>query len=197
MEISFHYARDRQYYAIRFDAGPFETVPFLRELRFWGVDRFPCPRLSTVAALLALRDHPMDSATLSNAELNAPVCAAISEHFGIEIHPSKYNTERRDLAGGDLLIAPSRFTAPRDPRTFIDGGEVLTWISLDDIGGPLGGLVRTNIDAFDLDAMTKNLVVALCCAGKEVGHIVLEGAAPELGQLMHWIGLELIDPADV
>ncbi len=64
---------------------------------------------------------------------------------------------------------------------------------MDDLGGSFGGHVRTNIDAFDLTEGEKNLVVALCCAGKEVGHIMLEGAGTEYAQVVHRIGLELID----
>lgn len=196
MNISFYYARDRQFYAVRFSASAFETVPFIPELRFWGVDRFPCPRLSTMAALIALKDHPLTSVTLSKVEINAPVCAALSQYFGVEIHAGKYNANGRELAGGDMVVAPSRFNAPPNPRSFIAGVEVLTWISLNDIGGPLGGLVRTNIDALDLSESERNLIVALCCAGKDVGHVILEGADPGIAKLMHWMGLELIDPSD-
>lgn len=194
MDISFHHARDRQYYAIRFKPGMFETVPFIRELRFWGVDRFPCPRLSAMAALLVLKDHPMSSAVFSNAELNAPICSALSEFFGIEVYPSKYNTDRRELAGGDMVVVPARFTSLISPGDVPAGAEALTWMSLDDIGGPVGGSVRTNIDAFALTESEKNLVIALCCAGKEVGHVALDAPAPDLHTLFHWMGLELVSP---
>ena len=195
MDISFDYSRDRQYYALRFSAGPFESVPFLRELRLWGVDRFPCPRLSTLAALIALKDHPVEAIILQDIAMNPPICTALSNHFDVEIHPAKYDNDRRDLAGGEKIVAPMRFSHAFDRGLPGNGAEALTWISLDDLGGPFGGTIRTNVDAFDLTESEKNLIVALCCAGKDVGHIILGGVDPGLSRTIHSIGLELIDDA--
>lgn len=195
MQFSFDYAPERQFYAMRFKAGTYESVPFIPEVRFWGVDRVPCPRLSTLAALLALKDHPLTTIKVGDAEVNPPICTALSRYFGVEIHPSRYDENRRDLAGGEKLVAPVRFTQARAQANGVKGAEVLTWISLDDLNGPFGGLVRTNIDAFDLTEIEKNLIVALCCAGKDVGHVVLEGIDADLSYLLHLIGLEAIDPS--
>lgn len=198
MELSFDYAPDRQFYAVRFEAGAYESVPFIQELRFWGVSRMPCPRLSTLAALLTLKNHPMIALTLSDAALNPPVCAALSLHFGVEIHPSTYNINRRDLAGGDKTVAPIRYShTPPDRRKPVAASEELAWISLDDLSGPFGGTIRTNIDAFDLGESEKNLIVALCCAGKDLGHIALYQADPAIEDVLHRIGLELILPDPV
>ena len=196
MELKFDYAPERQYYCLRFEAGAYESVPLIRELRFWGVGRVPCPRLSTLAALIALKTHPMIAVTLSGVAINPPVCAALTQYFGVEIHPSKYDINRRDLAGGERIITPVRLSRSGDASGSVDGSEELSWISLDDLGGPLGGLVRTNIDAFDLSESEKDLIVALCCAGKDVGHIVLEEAERDLATTLHRIGLELILPVD-
>ena len=196
MELSFDYAPDRQFYALRFKAGAYESVPFLRELRFWGVDRVPCPRLSTMAALIALKNHPLTAVTLRSAAVNPPVCTALSRHFGVEIYPATYDANRRDLAGGEKIVAPVRFTHASRQRRLLEGVEALMWISLDDLGGPFGGLVRTNVDAFDLTESEKNLIITLCCAGKDVGHVMLEGAGTEYAQVIHRIGLELIDTTD-
>lgn len=193
MELSFDYVPDRQFYALRFKAGEYESVPFLRELRFWGVDRVPCPRLSTMAALITLKNHPLTAVTLSNAAVNPPVCTALSRHFGVEIYPATYDANRRDLVGGEKVIAPVRCTHAGSQRQLLGGVEALTWISLNDLGGPFGGLVRTNVDAFDLTESEKNLIIALCCAGKDVGHVMLDGAGTDYAQVLHRIGLELID----
>lgn len=193
MDISFTYARDRQYYAIGFLAGAFETAPFVPELRFWGVDRYPCPRLSALAALIALKTHPLTSVTLKSVDINAPVCSVLSQHLGVEIHASKYNADRRDLPGGELVVLPARFGNAAPPRTAAEGAELLTWISLNDLGGLLGGAVRTNIDVFDLTEAEKNLILALCCSGKELGHVLLDRVDPELADVMHGIGLELAE----
>ena len=192
MELKFTHAPESQFYTIGFDPGAYESTPFIRELRFWGVDRVPCPRLSTLAALIALKDHPMTAVTLKGVAINPPVCAALTRHFNVEIHPSNYDINRRDLAGGEKIIAPARLKNAGNQATVIEGSEALTWISLDDLSGPLGGLIRTNVDAFDLSEGEKNLIVALCCAGKEVGHIVLDDAAPGMADTLHQIGLELI-----
>ncbi|MEM9319059.1 MAG: hypothetical protein AAGA70_08630 [Pseudomonadota bacterium] len=192
MELRFVYAFDRQFYAMQFKPGPHETVPFVRELRFWGVDRQPCTSLSTMAALIALKHHPMAQLTLNGIAMNAPVCSALQQHFGVEIHPARYEADRRELLGGEKTVAPIRFAHGRD-QAWPGGGEVLNWISLDDLHGPLSGNVRTNIDAFDLSESEKNLIVALCCAGKHIGHIMLAGGTPGLAQLLHRLGLELID----
>jgi len=196
MDFSFDYAPDRLFYALRFEAGAHESVPFIRELRFWGVDRVPCPRLSTMAALIALKNHPLTAITLSHGAMNRPVCTALSRHFGVEIHPAKYDFDRRELAGGDKIVAPGRFTGAGGQRRCVEGAEALNWISLDDLRGPFGGIVRTNVDAFDLTESDKNLIVALCCAGKDVGHVMLEGAEPGVAEVLHLIGLELIDTAE-
>lgn len=196
MEISFDYAPDRQFYALRLKAGAYESVPFLRELRFWGVDRAPCPHLSTLAALIALKKHHLTTVTLSGVEVSPPVCTALSRHFGVEIHPAKYLVNRRDLAGGDKVIAPVRFNRAVGRQWLVEGAEVLTWTSLDDLRGPFGGVVRTNIDAFDLTESEKNLIVALSCAGKDVGHIMLDGSEDGYARVLHRIGLELIDTSD-
>lgn len=195
MELSFDYAPDRRFYALRFGAGIYESVPFIRELRFWGVDRVPCPSLSTMAALIALKTHPLTVVTLRTGMVTPSVCTALSQHFGVEIHPATYDFDRRELAGGDKTIFPVRLARAGGKNWPVERAEVLTWISLDDLGGPIGGLVRTNIDAFDLTESEKALIVALCCAGKDVGHIVLDGAEPALGRVLHRIGLELIDGA--
>lgn len=196
MEISFDHTYQSQFYTVRFKAAPHESVPFLREIRFWGVDRVPCPRLSTLAALIVLKDHPMTAVTLRNGVMNPPVCTALAQHFGVEIHPEIYEVDRRDLAGGEKTIAPVRFSRASGPHMQVEGAETLTWISLDDLRGPFGGLIRTNLDAFELSESEKNLIVALCCAGKDVGHILMEGVDPGLAHLLHQIGLELIDITD-
>ncbi len=196
MELSFDYAADRQFFALRFNAGAFESVPLIRELRFWGVDRVPCPCLSTMAALIALKNHSHTAVTLSSVAINASVCTALSRHFGVGVYPAKYEANHRDLVGGEKTVAPVRFSRAHAQRWRVEGAEVLTWISLDDLRGPFGGLVRTNIDAFDLTESEKSLIVALCCAGKDVGHIIVEGAEAELAQVIHQIGLELIDTND-
>lgn len=197
MELSFDYAPERQFYAVRFEAGDYETVPFIQELRFWGVSRVPCPRLTTLAALMTLKNHPMIALTLNGAALNPPVCAALSLHFGVEIHPATYSINRRDLAGGDKIVTPVRFGHSSEMRKPVAASEELAWISLDDLNGPFGGAIRTNIDAFDLGESEKNLIVALCCAGKDVGHISLDDADPAIENVLHRIGLELILPDSV
>ena len=196
MELKFDFEPESQYYVLRFEAGAYETVPFIRELRFWGVDRVPCPRLSTFAALIALKKHPVIAVTLSDVALNPPVCAALTKHFQVEIHPGKYDINRRDLAGGDRIIAPARLRNAKAPSDLVEGSESLTWISLQDLSGPLGGDIRTNIDAFNLSESDKNLIVALCCAGKDVGHIALDNAEPGIENTFHQIGLELIRSFD-
>ncbi|WP_425091510.1 hypothetical protein [Tropicimonas sp. S265A] len=195
MELSFDYAPDRQFYVVRFTAGSYESVPIIREMRFWGVDRAPCPRLSTMAALLALKHHPMATVTLKDAAVNPPVCTALSQYFDVEIHPDRYDVNRRDLAGGEKIVAPARFSQA-GKQNFVEGSEALTWISLEDLRGPFGGHVRTNLDAFDLTEDEKNLIIALCCAGRDVGHIVMDKARPELAEVLHRIGLELVDLSD-
>ena len=197
MDLRITYGHNRRFLALRFTAGSHESVPFLPELRFWGVDRVPCPSLGTLAALIALKGHPVRVLTLEDAEMAPPVCTALSSHFGVEIHPAKYDINRRDLPGGDRIVAPARFARLAIQRWPGEGAEMLTWMSLDDIRGPFGGLVRTNVDAFDLTEAEKNLIVALCCAGRDVGHIVLDGAPPDMARLLHRIGLELVDAADV
>ena len=193
MELSFDYARDRRFFTMGFQPGPYESAPFIRELRFWGVDRVPCPNLCALAALIALRNYHITTVILKSAELAPPVCTALSRHFGVEILPAKYDGSRRNLAGGEKVISPGRFNSPIAPSALAEGAEVLTWMSLDDLSGPLGGLIRTNIDAFDLTESEKNLIVALSCAGKEVGHIFLDGLEKEYERVLHRIGLELID----
>jgi hypothetical protein len=197
MDLRISYGHNRRFFALRFTAGSHESVPFLPELRFWGVDRVPCPTLATLAALMALKSHPVRALTLGDAELSPPVCTALADHFGVEIHPAKYDIDRRDLPGGDRIVAPVRFARLAGRPWPGEGAEMLTWMSLDDLRGPFGGLVRTNIDAFDLTEAEKNLIVALCCAGRDVGHIVLDGAPPDMARLLHRIGLELVDAADV
>lgn len=194
MELSFKYVFNRKYYVLNFGAGKFETAPFVRELRFWGVDRFPCPHMTTLAALIALKNHDVKTVTLSNVELNPPVCSALLQHFGVEVHPAQYDVNKRDLAGGDSIIAPVRFGTTVAPQDLIDRIEVLTWMSLDDVNGPFGGQIRTNIDIFDLTESEKNLIVALCCAGNQVGHIVATEPEPALAHVFHRVGLELISP---
>ncbi|MDJ1007887.1 MAG: hypothetical protein QNJ13_08690 [Paracoccaceae bacterium] len=196
MDLSFDYTRRSQFYALRFDAGEFESVPFIRELRFWGVDRAPCPGLGTMAALLALKDHPVTAVTLNGVAMNPSVCTALSRQFDVEIHTSAYDVDHRPLLGGDKIVAPARISRAAGQRWPVEGTEVLTWISLDDLRGPFGGLVRTNVDAFDLTETEKDLIVALCCAGKDVGHILLKGADPALARTLHRIGLELIEATD-
>ena len=196
MELSFDYAPDRQFYVLRFKAGAYETVPFIGELRFWGVERVPCPCLSTLAALIALKSHHLTAVKLNGVELAPPVCTALSRHFGVEIYPAKFDVNRRNLAGGEKVIAPVRFNRAFGRQWLAEGAEVLTWISLDDLRGPFGGLVRTNIDAFDLTENEKNLIVALSCAGKDVGHIMLDGPGNGYARLLHGIGLELFDGSD-
>lgn len=191
MDLSFTYHRDRQFYALGFTPGAFGTVPFVSELRFWGVDRFPCPSMSMAAALIALKDHPVGVFTVQGVEVHPPVCTALSRHFGVEIHPAVYDTDRRDLPGGDRLIAPHRFGDPTTQGGSLEGIETLSWISLDDTAGPFGGQVRTNIDIFDLSEAEKNLIVALCCGGMDVGHIFMDNPDPGLSRLMHLVGLEL------
>lgn len=194
MELSFAYKPDRNFYAVRFDAGAQDTVPFIRELRFWGVDRVPCPRLSTLAALIALKSHPMSIVTVRDTAINPPICSALSKFFGLEIYPARYEAERRDLAGGEKIVLPVRF-AQMAGRTMPDHViEVLPWLSTDNLDGPLGAAVRTNIDAFSLSEVEKNLVVALCCAGKDLGHVWIDGIGPDLSDLLHIIGLEAVDP---
>lgn len=193
MELRFDYAPARQFYALRFVAGTFESVPFIRELRFWGVNRVPCPQLSTLAALIALKGHPVTALTIGEARLNPSVCTALQRHFDVEIHPSCYDINRRELAGGQKSVAAVRFDRVNTDRLPAEGMEVLTWISLDDLRGPFGGMVRTNLDAFDLTEAEKNLIVALCCAGKDVGHIALKGADPSFARILHRIGLELVN----
>lgn len=193
MELSFDHLPDRQFYVIRFKAGAYETVPFISEIRFWGVERTPCPRLSTLAAMIALKDHPVSAITLPKVAINPQVCSALSRHFEVEIHPATYDINRRDLAGGEKSVRPSRLGSTGRLPTATAGYEILTWMSLDDLGGPLGGLIRTNIDAFALTELEKNLIVALTCSGKDVGHIAVKGADPELSQVFHRIGLELVN----
>lgn len=190
MRVSFNHYQDSQFFTIRFEAAKTETVPFLNELRFWGVDRFPCRQLSTLAALLVLGSQAARSLTLQDA-LSPAVCTALSRHFGIELHPASYDANRRGLAGGDKIIAPMRF-GTNTPMPPIKAAEVLTWISLDDFSGPYGGQIRTNLDAFPLSEAEKNLIIALCCAGMDVGHIAISGATPDMAQIIHQIGLELI-----
>ncbi len=196
MEISFDYSADRQFYAVQFRASVNDSVPFIRELRFWGVDRLPCPQLSTLAALIVLKSHAVKSVTLFGSELSPPVCTALSQQFGVEIHCAKYDTNRRNLAGGEKIVAPVRFKATVDQQAIIDRTEVLTWISLDDLHGPFGGQIRTNVDVFDLTEGEKNLIVGLCCAGKDVGHLVLKESETGFGRVLHRIGLELVDASD-
>jgi hypothetical protein len=196
MDLRLTHAHNRRFFALRFTAGTYESVPFVSELRFWGVDRTPCPSLATMAALIVLKDHPIKSITLNDAEMVPPVCTALATHFGVEIHPAKYDINRRDLPGGDRIVAPVRFARLASQQWPGEGAEMLTWMSLDDLRGPFGGLVRTNVDAFDLTESEKSLVVALCCAGRDVGHIVLNGAEPDMARLLHRIGLELVDAAD-
>ena len=197
MDLRFTYGHNRRFYALRFTAGAHESAPLIAELRFWGVDRVPCPSLGTLAALIALKGHPVRALTLDDGELSPPVCTALSNHFGIEIHPAKYDINRRDLPGGDRIVAPVRFARLAGQPWPGEGAEMLTWMSLVDLRGPFGGLVRTNVDAFDLTEAEKNLIVALCCGGREVGHIVLNGAEPRMAGLLHRVGLELVDSADV
>ncbi|MBF9031605.1 hypothetical protein HKCCE3408_14480 [Rhodobacterales bacterium HKCCE3408] len=198
MELRFDYLPDRMFYAVRFRPGAYESTPFIRELRFWGVDRVPCPSLSTMAALLALKGHPMSVVTLQDAALSPAVCTALSQYFGVAVHPASLEVDRRDLPGGERTVAPVRFASASGMTGGLDGAEVVTWTSLDDLRGPFGGAIRTNLDAFDLDETEKNLIVALCCAGKDVGHILLPDAAPGLTAVFHRIGLEIVDrsPAD-
>jgi hypothetical protein len=195
MELDFDYAPDRRYYALRFVPGGLERVPFVPELRFWGVDRAPCPRLGTLAALIALGAPAPKIVTVPGGGLSPPVVTALSGHFGLEIHPGHYDADRRDLAGGEKTVAPVRFGAGPGPGSLAGGTEVLTWSSLDDLRGPLGGAIRTNLDAFDLFEGEKNLIVALCCAGRDLGHILVDGVDPALGTVLHRIGLELAVPA--
>lgn len=197
MNLSFDYAPERRFYALRFAAGTYESVPFIRELRFWGVDRAPCPNLSTMAALIALKNHPLNVVTLGAGMVTPSVCTALSRHFGVEIHPATYDFDCRALAGGDKTVMPVRIARMGGQTWPVERAEVLSWISLDDMGSTIGGLIRTNIDAFDLTESEKGLIVALCCAGKDVGHIVLGRAEPGFGRVLHRIGLELIDGADI
>ncbi|MBT8460293.1 MAG: hypothetical protein KJN60_11530 [Boseongicola sp.] len=195
MELKFDYAPESQFYALRFEAGAYESVPFIRELRFWGVSRVPCPRLTTLAALIVLRSHAVTSVTLSDVALNPPVCTALARHFDVEIHPLNYDINRRDLAGGERIVGPRRLKDASNQPTDVEGLEELNWISLHDLGGQLGGQIRTNLDAFDLNEIDKNLIVALCCSGKDVGHIVLDRVEPGIAETIHRIGLELIVPS--
>ena len=194
MEVSFDYSRERQSYMIRFQPGHFETAPFLTEVRFWGVDRFPCPQMSLLAALIVLQDHPKTSITVPEAPINPPVCSVLADHFGTEIVPAKYDINSRRLAGGDLVIAPRRFRALSGWSMDVDGAEILTWASLNDLRGPLGGEIRTNLDAFDLAEPAKDLIVALCCAGQDAGHLIVSDADPDMARVLHRIGMELINP---
>ncbi|MEL7027016.1 MAG: hypothetical protein AAGO57_07295 [Pseudomonadota bacterium] len=193
MEIKFNYAPERQFYAVRFEPGDFETRPFIGEMRFWGVDRFPCRQLSSLAALIALKTHPVRALTMGNTSISPAVCTALTEHFGVELFPGTYDINRRHFPGGEKSVAPARLgSAAPLPEP---GIEMLTWMSLDDLGGPLGGHIRTNIDVFEVSEPEKNLIVALCCAGMDVGHILVDGADPELAKLIHLIGLELVPNA--
>jgi len=194
VELRFDHAPERGYYALRFRPGSFESAPFIRELRFWGVDRAPCPQLGTLAALIALKGHPLNAVTLAGAGLTPSVCTALQAHFGVEIHPAKYEIDRRELAGGQKTVAPVRFGTLHGRVWSAEPVEVLAWISLDDFEGPFGGELRTNIDAFDLTEAEKNLIVALCCGGKEVGQIVLDAPDPAWGPVLHRIGLGLAPP---
>lgn len=192
MHLRFDYAPDREFYALRFEAGTYESVPHIRELRFWGVDRTPCPQLSTLAALIALRHQSVIAITLGDAGLTPSVCTAFQRHFGLEIHPARYDIDRRELAGGDRTVAPVRFARLAAGKWPAEGVEVLTWISLDDLRGPFGGQVRTNVDAFDLTEMEKSLIVALCCGGREVGRVVVDEADEAMAEVFHRAGLELV-----
>ena len=196
MELSFDYARDRRFLRMGFQAGAYESAPFVRELRFWGVDRVPCPNLGTLAALIALKDLRISTVTMNGAEVLPAVCTALARHFEVEILPAKYDANRRNLAGGERIVAPARFNSAFGPSLPVEGAEVLTWMSLDDLNGPFGGLVRTNIDAFDLTESEKNLIVALTCAGKDVGHVLLDGPEKDYARVLHRIGLELIDASN-
>ena len=146
MELRLDYLPDRQFLALRFGPGEFESVPIFRELRFWGVDRAPCPDLSALAAMIVLKNYNIQSLTLCGVAISPPVCTALSRHFEVEIHPETYDANRRNLPGGDKIIVPARFTRSVENQLSVDGAEMLTWISLRDMFGPLGGTIRTNIE---------------------------------------------------
>lgn len=192
MELSFEHAPDRQSFVLRFQAGTHASVPMLRELRFWGVDRVPCPSLSTLAALLSLKHHALKTVTLREVAMSPPVCTALAAHFGVEIHPARYDADRRDLIGGDKAVAPIRFARLQGQSWPMGAVEVLPWVSLDDFDGALGGSVRTNVDAFGLTEAEKDVIVALCCGGREIGHVLVDSAEPDLARLFHRLGLELL-----
>lgn len=197
MELRFDYRRDRLSYMVRFEAGSFESVPLLRELRFWGVDRVPCPNLTTLAALIVLKKSPVSAVTVSETALAPAVCTVLSQYFDVEIHPDDYDLDRRALVGGDISVAPLRFHQSLGVPDWVrQDQEVLTWLSLNDLRGPFGGQIRTNLDAFDLSEAEKSLIVALCCAGKELGHVILDTSDPDLARVFHRIGLELVDASE-
>lgn len=193
MEFKFTYFAQKRFYRIGFEAAPFETIPFVRELRFWGVDRVPCPALSTVAGLVALGAQRPSSVTVPGVTMTPPVCQTIARHFEINVHPGELDTERRNLLGGDRVIAPCRFAHAPTVGILQGTVEVVTWCSLSDIHGPFGGTIRSNLDAFELSESEKNVITALCAAGRHVGHIMLDDVDPALCALMHSLGLEVAD----
>lgn len=192
LEVSFEYSCDRQFYVVRFHASVFDSVPFVPELRFWGVTRNPCQGLSALAAIIAMRNHPLKSLKLRDTRLNAPVCTALTEFAGFELHPEQYDPSGRELLGGNRRLAPRRFRGNGSFEGVPAGVEAFFWLSLNDLYGALGGDIRTNLDAFDLTEAEKSLVVALSCGGRDVGQIVAQSAETDVTTVLHRIGLELV-----
>lgn len=194
MELSFTFSRASQYFIIGFRPGRYETRPFVSELRFWGIAHQPCSGMATLAALMALKTQRPDIVTVKGASLTPPVCTALGQYFGVEILPSDYQTDRANLLGGTHVVVPHRFGQPC--LGLGDGAQALSWMSVQDLLKPLGSHVGTNLDAFDLDEWEKDLIVALCCRGKDVGHIVMDGFPDHMAKLFHRLGLELISASE-
>lgn len=192
MDISFDFTRASQFFAIRFQPGRYESRPFVSQLRFWGVTRMPCSGMATLAALMALKAQRPDAVAVKGASLTPPVCTTLGQHFGVEVRPSDYQKDRANLLGGTRVLAPVRFG--HSPGPLPDGAEALSWMSVDDLLKPLGAHVGTNLDAFDLDEAEKDLIVALCCGGKDLGHVLMDDAPSGMDELFHSLGMELVAP---
>ena len=148
MEVRLNHSSESQFLVLELIASNNEPVPFVREIRFWGVDRAPCSGSCMLAALIALRANPVSSLTTAE-HLSPPTCAALAREFGIGIHPTRFDPNRRELLGGEKRIFSKRFNGQNSKDVFPSPIETLSWISLDDFDGPLGENIRTNIDVFD------------------------------------------------
>lgn len=193
MEVSFEYTPQQQYFVIRLDPSAHGCTPPMGELRFWGVASTPELSLASVAALLVLQHHPASIISLRDTAMSGPICTALTRHFGLELYPSSYDLQRRDLFSGEKMVAPLRFGQPHGRGWAADRFEVMPWCSLNDFGGLQGAKLRTNIDAFDLQEWEKSIIVALCCSGAQLGHILVENVPEAVRILFHRLGLEVLE----